>query len=372
MKIIPIVQKIAELKKWPNISKALFSEFSKLGSKKSLVVEIHKNGSIKSFTVNKDVISTSTTSVLSGKYKADFNIDLKNNQKLLISNFPKCEFSPEEHQLLSASFRQTAALSETISKVTKVSRKAWNKIRSPMLDEKIIAVSKSMQESLTQAKVVSNFDTNVILSGESGCGKELLANFIHENSKRSSKTFLKINCAAIPSTLVESTLFGHEKGAFTGAQHIKKGYFERAHKGTLFLDEIAELDMALQAKLLRVLESQEFERVGGDQTFKSDVRIICASHKNLEEEITKGNFRSDLFYRIATFPILISPLRERKEDTLPLAYKILKDLSRKLDLEYLEISEHFESKLLSHTWPGNGRELRNEMERSLFFAKISP
>ena len=222
-----------------------------------------------------------------------------------------------------------------------------------------------MKACLEQASIVSPFDTPVLIHGESGSGKELIANLIHKESSRKHKQFLKINCAAIPESLLESTLFGHEKGAFTGAEKTQLGLFERAHEGTLFLDEIADLSLNAQAKVLRVLENGDFERVGGIKTHSVNVRIIAATHKNLEALIDEKLFREDLLYRLNTFPLTVPPLRDRKEDLDDLSQSLLNELSLKLKVAVTNTSKSFHKDLLNYDWPGNVRELKNVLERSL-------
>ncbi len=210
-------------------------------------------------------------------------------------------------------------------------------------------------------------DTTVLILGESGVGKEHIAKIIHQNSERSSKPFVEMNCAAIPENLLESELFGHEPGAFTDARSKKLGLFEYADGGSIFLDEIGDMPLATQAKILKVLESKEFRRVGGLRDIKSDVRVIAATNKDLPNEIEKGHFREDLYYRLQVVPVEIAPLRERKEDILHLANFFL-DLSSKSMRKRLELSGDAASALLSYNWKGNVRELKNVIERAVIVA----
>jgi two-component system nitrogen regulation response regulator NtrX len=203
----------------------------------------------------------------------------------------------------------------------------------------------------------------VIIFGESGTGKELVARALHNESDRKDKNFIEVNCAAIPHELIESELFGHEKGSFTGAFESKKGKFELADEGTLFLDEIGDMSLATQAKLLRVLETQEFQRVGGSKKIKVDVRIIAATNKDLEEEIKKVNFREDLFFRLNVIPIYIPPLRERKDDIPLLVEYFLKVFARQYGQKIKKISRVTLEALINYDWPGNVRELKNTIER---------
>jgi chemotaxis protein methyltransferase CheR len=229
----------------------------------------------------------------------------------------------------------------------------------------IIGQSEPLRRVLSRAEQVAALNTTVSILGETGTGKELLAHAIHKLSPRRSHTLIKVNCAALPGTLIESELFGHEKGAFTGADARRPGRFEIAHGGTLFLDEVGEFPLDLQSKLLRVLEEGEFERVGGSHTLKVDVRVIAATNRNLEEAVRKGDFRSDLYYRLNIFPITLPPLRERNEDIPILVTHLVRHLSQKLGKTIDSISQDTMTKLCNYPWPGNVRELRNVIERAV-------
>jgi Nif-specific regulatory protein len=229
----------------------------------------------------------------------------------------------------------------------------------------IIASSKAMQTVLGQVGQAAPSDATVLIRGESGTGKELLAESIHTNSPRVNGPFIKLNCAALPADLLESELFGHEKGAFTGAVKAKKGRFELAHEGTLFLDEIAELSAAAQAKLLRALQEGEIQRLGSEKATRVDVRIVCATHQPLEELVSNGAFREDLYYRINVFPLFIPPLKERKEDILPVAEHFLQDFAAKYSKDIRRISTPAIDLLIQYHWPGNVRELKNCLERAV-------
>lgn len=233
----------------------------------------------------------------------------------------------------------------------------------------IIGNSPKILEVLLLAGDVSRTDSTVFIYGESGTGKELVARAIHFNSLRKSGPLVTINCAALPENLIESELFGYERGAFTGAEKCKKGRFELANGGTLFLDEIAEMNLIVQAKVLRVVEERELERLGGAETIKVDVRIICASNKNLEEYVKKGQFREDLYYRVNVFPINIPPLRARPEDILPLARDFVEHFSVKMGKISLKMSKKVEKVLVSSRWEGNVRELKNCLERAVILCK---
>jgi DNA-binding NtrC family response regulator len=233
---------------------------------------------------------------------------------------------------------------------------------------RIIGTSSRMSEILRIVQKVSPTETTVLITGETGTGKELIARAIHTNSSRSKQPFIKINCAAIAQNLVESELFGYEKGAFTGAVTTKPGRFELAHKGTLFLDEVGEIPREVQAKLLQAIQDQSFERVGGLKTIAVDVRLITATNKNLPEEIKEGRFREDLYYRLNVFPIHLPPLRERPDDILPLAEHFLKKSNLKLGKKVRELSSEVSASLLAYSWPGNIRELEHLVERLVLMA----
>jgi transcriptional regulator with GAF, ATPase, and Fis domain len=232
-------------------------------------------------------------------------------------------------------------------------------------DISIIGQSATLNRVLQQVQLVAATTATVLIGGETGTGKELVARAIHRNSTRQGCLFVSVNCAAMPATLVESELFGHEKGAFTGANVRRMGRFEQADKGTLFLDEIGELPLETQAKLLRVLQSGEFERVGGDKTLKMDVRIIAASNRDLEQAVREGLFRSDLYHRLAVFPIDMPPLRDRSEDIPLLTAYIVARHARKLGRKIDHIDHSVLDRLTAYDWPGNVRELENVLERAI-------
>ena len=235
----------------------------------------------------------------------------------------------------------------------------------------IVGNSKGMQIVYDLIAQVSKSDTTVLIRGESGTGKELVAHAIHYNSMRASKPFIKVNCGALPESVVESELFGHEKGAFTGAIATRKGRFELAHSGTIFLDEIGDLSPTTQIKFLRVLQEREFERVGGTSTLKTDVRIITATNRNLEELIAEGRFRQDLYYRLNVFPIHIPPLRERKTDISLLADYFVEKYSKANHKNIKRISTPAIDMLMTYHWPGNVRELENCIERAVLLSSNS-
>ena len=228
----------------------------------------------------------------------------------------------------------------------------------------IIGESTTMRGLLSLIKKVAPTDSTVLILGESGTGKELVATSIHQNSERKDQPFIKLNCAAIPEELLESELFGHEKGAFTGATKFKPGKFDMANGGTLFLDEIGDMPYNLQAKVLRILQEQEFYRVGGSRTIKVDVRIIASTNKNLEKMVQEGTFREDLFYRLNVFTLHLPPLRERKEDIPLLVEYFLQNAPKKVDISSVALQM-----LVAFTWPGNIRELQNTIESASVIAE---
>ena len=229
----------------------------------------------------------------------------------------------------------------------------------------IVAKSEKMQKVLEAVAQIGKIDSTVYIHGESGTGKELIAKAIHLTSERKSKPFVAINCAAIPETLLESKLFGHEKGAFTGAIRSTKGLFAQAHEGTIFLDEIGDMSLPIQAKLLRVLQERQFYPVGSEKIVEVDVRVIVATNKDLEAQVKQGLFREDLFYRIHVIPIYLPPLRERKEDIAPLADLFVKKFSQQMKKKVKRLSPPVLQRLMLHDWPGNVRELENTIEYAI-------
>jgi two-component system, NtrC family, response regulator HydG len=235
----------------------------------------------------------------------------------------------------------------------------------------LVGGSENMQRVFRTVEKVAPTDSSVFIAGESGTGKELVARACHNLSKRASGPFIKVNCGALTETLLESELFGHEKGAFTGAVKTKLGRFELADGGTLFLDEIGDVPLSMQVKLLRVLQEQEFERVGGEQTIKVDVRVISATHKNLDEEVAAGRFRQDFYYRLHVVPLLLPPLRERREDIPLLVQHFIEKLAPKTNPAVRGMADDALGRLMAYAWPGNVRELENAIEQALVFAEGS-
>ncbi len=232
-------------------------------------------------------------------------------------------------------------------------------------DTNPVAVDEFSRRLFQMARKVAAVDSTVLISGESGTGKEVLARFIHASSSRASQPFVAINCAAIPENMLEAILFGHEKGAFTGAYTSTPGKFEQANGGTLLLDEISEMDLGLQAKLLRVLQEKEVERVGGRKTIPLDVRVLATTNRDLKEYVQEGKFREDLYYRLSVFPIHWKPLRERTADIVPLAERLLGNHLVKMKLTGVRFSESAKQALVNYRWPGNVRELDNAIQRAI-------
>ena len=248
-------------------------------------------------------------------------------------------------------------------------RRLQGELKNKYTISNIIGSSNRMREVYQMVSQVCRSNATVLIRGESGTGKELVANSIHYNSQRASTPFIKVNCAALPSNLIESELFGHEKGAFTGAIKQKIGKFEMAHRGTIFLDEIGSINLDVQANLLRILQEKEFDRVGGQRTIKVDVRVIAATNKNLEQAVEDGTFRGDLYYRLNVFPIYMPPLRERKTDILMLADYFLEKYAKENLKDIRRLSTPAIDMLMQYHWPGNVRELENCLERAVLLCE---
>ncbi len=234
--------------------------------------------------------------------------------------------------------------------------------------EDIVGASRALQEVLDLVRIVAPTNSTALIEGETGTGKELIARAIHEHSSRRDRSFVRLNCAAIPLGLLESELFGHERGAFTGAVARKVGRFETADRGTLFLDEIGDIPLELQAKLLRVLQEGEFERLGSTQTQRVDVRLVAATNRDLADMVSKKQFRSDLYYRLNVFPIAVPPLRDRLQDIPLLVEHFVKTFSEQMGKQIREVPAEVMEALVSHSWPGNIRELQNFVERSVILS----
>ncbi|MFT4547539.1 MAG: DNA-binding NtrC family response regulator [Verrucomicrobiales bacterium] len=302
-----------------------------------------------------------------------------NSMVLLYSGFPPTSAVIEAMRLGAFEFLRRETLTFDLRPIVEKALSAQAQIRStpeaapsdPASDpsrEKIIGSSIAMQEVFKMIGRVSHSDAPVLVTGESGTGKEVVANAIHSYSPRTDRDYVAINCAAIPEALLESELFGHEKGSFTGAAAQRIGRFEQCDGGTLFLDEIGEMPIAVQSKILRVLQEGEFSRVGGNKTISSDVRILAATNRNLEREVEKGTFREDLFYRLNVVRVHIPPLRERTDDIRTLAEFFLKKIAIKQGGAPLRLSEDSMRLLENYNWPGNVRELENTMQRAAVLA----
>ncbi len=264
----------------------------------------------------------------------------------------------------SIAYRELAEMKDRLATETLCPEEETDQNVSGMVGE-----SPAFQEVLRRLRVVAPTDATVLVEGETGTGKELIARGIHELSERSKQPFVKVNCAAIPATLLESELFGHEKGSFTGAFTQKIGRFEMAHKGTLFLDEIGEMPLELQPKLLRAIQEQELERVGGNRTIHVDIRIVAATNRNLKQMVEEGKFRSDLYYRLHVFPLTVPPLRERREDIPRLTRYFVQKHSQRMGRNIENIPTGTLEALTRYDWPGNIRELQNVLERAVILTR---
>ncbi|MCX5806468.1 MAG: sigma 54-interacting transcriptional regulator [Proteobacteria bacterium] len=266
---------------------------------------------------------------------------------------------------ISQAVRLRQLAQEELEKVKEENQRLQDALKNRYRPKAIVGNSKVMQDVYQLIEKVSRTNTTVLILGESGVGKERVAHAIHYGSARANRPFIKINCAALPESLIESELFGHEKGAFTGAATSRRGRFEVADKGTIFLDEIGDIPLTLQTKLLRVLQEKEYERIGGDTTIKIDVRIITATNRDLEALMQQGKFREDLFYRLNVFPIVVPPLREHKTDIMLLADYFIEKYSKEHDKKIVSISTSATDMLMNYHWPGNVRELENCIERAI-------
>ena len=296
------------------------------------------------------------------------NIQLKeeNWRRLLAEQELEAINKNLEHLVLE----RTKALQEALETVNTLKKELEQEntylkeeIETQFVDGEIICKSQAFKNIMSHLHKVSDTDTTVLILGETGTGKEVIARALHRNSRRKTKPLVKVNCAALPENLIESELFGHERGAFTGALQRKLGRFEIAHKGTIFLDEIGDLPLSLQAKLLRVLQEGEFERIGNPQTISVDVRVIAATNRNLDLAVSEGTFRKDLFYRLNVFPLNLPPLRERIEDIPLLLEYFLKKFQVKIGRKIISVDKEVPVSFCSYSWPGNIREMENIVER---------
>jgi transcriptional regulator with GAF, ATPase, and Fis domain len=272
------------------------------------------------------------------------------------------------HQKLAEEARRTAAAQDRAALLEERVHVLARELET-LSPHRALGRSREWKDVLAQATKVAPTDTTVLLTGESGTGKEVVARFIHRGSPRKDGPFVALNCAALPEHLLESELFGHEKGAFTGALAARPGRIEQAAGGVLFLDEVGEMSPSVQAKFLRVLQEREYQRLGGARTLKADVRVLAATNRNLKAAITQGGFREDLYYRLAVFDIALPPLRERPEDIAVLVEAFLEEIGRSMGRPAAGISQEVREKLAAYPWPGNVRELRNAVERAIILCE---
>jgi transcriptional regulator with GAF, ATPase, and Fis domain len=272
------------------------------------------------------------------------------------------------HQELAEQARRAAEAREQAERLAERVRSLTEELASRSDYRRVVGRSARWREVLEHAAKVAETETTVLLTGESGTGKEVVARLIHRASPRAQGPFVALNCAALPDTLLESELFGHERGAFTGADKARAGRLEQAASGVLFLDEVGEMSPAVQAKFLRVLQEREFQRLGGSRALKADLRVIAATNRDLEAALARGDFREDLYYRLRVFEIRLPPLRERREDVLPLAEAFLEEIGAAMGRPAAGISKEARERLLAYPWPGNARELRNALERAVILA----
>jgi formate hydrogenlyase transcriptional activator len=300
---------------------------------------------------------------------------------LALSRFAPVPFTPDEIDFMTQIARQVAIavenalayreIAELKEKLAQEKLYLEDEIRGEMDFEGIVGQSSGLRHVLQMVETVAGSDSTVLLLGETGTGKELIARAIHERSRRKDRTFVKLNCAAIPTGLLESELFGHEKGAFTGAISQKIGRLELADRGSLFLDEVGDIPPEMQPKLLRALQEREFERLGSTHTKRVDVRLVAATNRNLEKMVEEREFRNDLYYRLNVFPIRIPPLRERPEDIPLLVHYFTQKYSRRMEKQIESIPAAALNKLMGWHWPGNIRELENFVERAVILTRGS-
>ncbi len=327
-------------------------------------------GALKAFG-DGEIHETKRKSPIDGKWHHIISIPIKDESGTVVNVLESVTDITEFKQAEVARNRAIEELEELKNKLQEENIYLRSEIEEARFSSKIIGESNSLLYVLSRLNEVAETDSTVLIQGETGVGKELMARAVHDSGKRAQKPFIKVNCAALPQNLVESELFGHEKGAFTGAEQLRKGRFELADGGTLFLDEISELPMDTQAKLLNVLQEGEFDRVGGSRTLKVDVRVIAASNRNLNGEVMEGRFRADLFYRLNVFPITVPPLRKRKADIPLLIEYFIPQIASRIGKHIDQIPNRAMERLREYDWPGNVRELRNVLERAIITSQDS-
>ena len=321
-------------------------------------------GALEAFS-DGQIHETERQSPVDGKWHHIVSLPIKDDNGRVIQVLEATTDITERKRAEEARDRHLGELEELKAKLEEENIYLRRELQNQSGFDEIIGESNSLLYVLTRVKQVAETDASVLIQGETGVGKELVARAIHQSSRRAEKAFIKLNCAALPSNLVESELFGHEKGAFTGADQLRKGRFELADGGTLLLDEISELPLETQAKLLRVLQEGQFERVGGSHTLSVDVRIIATTNRKLKDEIVEGRFRSDLFYRLNVYPITVPPLRSRLEDIPLLVQYFVTQIASRMVKKIDQVPPHVMSRLQEYDWPGNVRELRNVLEQAV-------
>ena len=327
-------------------------------------------GALKAFA-DGQIHETKRQSPIDGKWHHIISIPIKDESGTVANVLESVTDITEFKQAEEARNRAMQELEDLKSKLEQENIYLKSEIEEARFSSKIIGKSNALLYVLSRLNEVAETDSTVLIQGETGVGKELMARAVHEAGERAQKPFVKVNCAALPQNLVESELFGHEKGAFTGAERLRKGRFEVADGGTIFLDEVSELPPGVQAKLLNVLQEGEFERVGGNKTLKADVRIIAASNRNVNEEVLEGRFRADLYYRLNVFPITVPPLRKRKADIPLLIEYFVPQIASQIGKHIDQIPPVMMERLMAYDWPGNVRELRNVLERAVITSRSS-
>ncbi len=296
----------------------------------------------------------------------------KNTDVIMITGYPSVDSAVKAMKYGALNFyTKPIKISAFLNEIAQLAKNRENRDSHIGKEQKhkLVTINNEMFKIIETIDKVAPTDAPVIIQGESGTGKELIANSLHYKSRRAGEPFIKVNCAALPDTILESELFGHEKGAFTDAIKTHRGKFELANRGTIFLDEIGDMSLNTQAKILRVLQEKEFERVGGSNTLQTDIRVIAATNKDINKLIREGKFREDLYYRLSVITIDLPPLRKRKDDILPLAKHFLQIFNNQYNKEIKGFTDRVENIFLNHNWPGNVRELKNCIERAVIFCE---